>query len=179
MPPAYSAPAHDALVALFEWLDALDVAGRLGRGGHSVREDFRDGVLAAEALSLELRAAPFGFVPCLPTLCAAHSKDQMHLNWETLDKRVLQPVLGVSLAAEDIDAVVCRVPFAAESVLVQIQEALFSKMAASAMGRRKNSSSLLRQHQCEVYEQGFQQFLHHAQVQRRRRRRSRRPWYPP
>lgn len=178
MPPAYTAPAHDALVALYEWLDALDVAGRLGRGGHSVREDFQDGVLAAEALSLELRAAPIGFVPCLPKLARAHSKEQMRLNWETLDTRVIQPVLEVSLAAEDIDAVVCRVPFAAENILVEIQAALFTKMTASAMEQRKNSRALLREHQCDAYEQAFQHFRHHAQVQQRRRRRSRRLWYP-
>lgn len=182
MPPgrAYTAPAHDALVVLYQWLDALDVAGRLGRPGRSVREDFRDGVLASEALRLELRAAPIGFVPCLPTLCTAHSTEQMTLNWETLAKRVLRPVLGLPLAVEDIDAVVRRVPFAAETVLVQIQAALFSKMAATGMGQSEDSSTRLREDQCEAFEEAFHLFLHNTKVQHRRRRKnSRRPWYPP
>lgn len=175
MQPAYTAPAHDALVALYGWLDALDVAGRCGRGGHSVREDFRDGVLAAEALSLELRAAPIGFVPCLPILCAAHSRETMQLNWETLDELVLRPVLRLALAMEDITAVVRGVPFAAESVLIQIQSALLSKLAAT--GLRQRNGSQLRSVQCEAYELAFGHFLH--DTQQRRRRKSRRPWYPP
>ena len=156
------------------------MAGRLGRPGRSVREDFRDGVLASEALRLELRAAPIGFVPCLPTLCTAHSTEQMTLNWETLAKRVLRPVLGLPLAVEDIDAVVRRVPFAAETVLVQIQAALFSKMAATGMGQSEDSSTRLREDQCEAFEEAFHLFLHNTKVQQRRRRKnSRRPWYPP
>jgi hypothetical protein len=180
MVKTYAEPPHAALVGLYEWLDALDLASRCGRASRSVREDFADGVLAAEALRLELLYAPIGFVPALPALCAAHGREKMRGNWSTLE-RVLRTTLGLSLRAEDIDAVVSLVPFAVETVLVQLQAALSVKIAAASLRRHQGQGrSWTRQQQREEHEQRFHHFLHSGEAQERRRRRRRKaPWYPP
>ena len=88
---------------------------------------------------------------------------------------------GVWPGAEDIDAVVSLVPFAVETVLVQLQAALSVKIAAASLRRHQGQGrSWTRQQQREEHEQRFHHFLHSGEAQERRRRRRRKaPWYPP
>ena len=78
----------------------------------SVQVDFADGVLAGEAVRLELLRARCGFVPCLPVLCQASGRAQMRSNWLTLDRLVLRPALQMAMAPAEIEAIVCFAPLA-------------------------------------------------------------------
>lgn len=104
------------IMLIYEWIDSFNFT----RPKKNITRDFCDGVLMAELVKtlapnlVELHNYP-----------SASSTKQKQQNWQTLNRKVMRQ-LGISIAQQEIDAIISCKPFAVEQVLAKVYQKFFS-----------------------------------------------------
>ena len=125
------------LMYIYEWVDSIP----LSRQKKNISRDFNDAVLFAEMIKYH-----YPKLVDLHNYPSASSTKAKMINWETLNKKVLEKI-GLKLGKSEIDDLVRSKPNAIENLLGRLYNIIHGKPQMNNMNNKKrhsNNSNALR-----------------------------------
>ena len=125
------------LMYIYEWVDSIP----LSRQKKNISRDFNDAVLFAEMIKYH-----YPKLVDLHNYPSASSTKAKMINWETLNKKVLEKI-GLKLGKSEIDDLVRSKPNAIENLLGRLYNIIHGKPQMNNMNNKKrhsNNSNSLR-----------------------------------
>ena len=122
---------------IYEWVDSIP----LSRQKKNISRDFNDAVLFAEMIKYH-----YPKLVDLHNYPSASSTKAKMINWETLNKKVLEKI-GLKLGKSEIDDLVRSKPNAIENLLGRLYNIIHGKPQMNNMNNKKrhsNNSNALR-----------------------------------